>query len=280
MSISITTLPTLANTRPELTRPRVPEELLTKLSPRKDEAEQTEKRDEPKPYLDTKGQSKQGPNSPVSLAGASVVALQAREFVPETPAPKNASVGPKELSDEEKAQVQELKARDQEVRAHENAHKNVGGGYTGAVEYEYTVGPDDQRYAIGGKVSIDTSPVAGDPEATLDKMRVVQSAALAPASPSGADRAVAARAAQISRDAESALREKRAEEKEAETAESQPSVSQATETIETIETPQNPYDYSTSPLAGYTEQTQSSGQSQSSGLGQQPPLLEALDILA
>jgi hypothetical protein len=40
------------------------------------------------------------------------------------------------------------------------------------------------------------SPVQGDPVATLRKMEVVQRAASAPASPSGADRQVAAAAAQ------------------------------------------------------------------------------------
>jgi len=99
---------------------------------------------------------------------------------------------PGELSEEEQAQVEKLKSRDREVRAHEQAHAIVGGQYTGAPSYTYQTGPDNQRYAVGGEVSIDTSPVRGDPEATVDKMEIVIAAALAPAEPSPQDRKVAA----------------------------------------------------------------------------------------
>ncbi|NQY13112.1 MAG: hypothetical protein HRT81_04525 [Henriciella sp.] len=99
---------------------------------------------------------------------------------------------PGELSDAEQAQVDKLKARDREVRAHEQAHATVGGQYAGAPSYTYQTGPDNQRYAVGGEVSIDTSPVEGDPEATVDKMEIVIAAALAPAEPSPQDRKVAA----------------------------------------------------------------------------------------
>ena len=51
-------------------------------------------------------------------------------------------------------------------------------------------------YAVGGEVTIDTSPVKGDPQATVAKMEVVIRAALAPADPSGQDRSVAAQATQ------------------------------------------------------------------------------------
>lgn len=44
-------------------------------------------------------------------------------------------------------------------------------------------------------MQIDTAPVAGDPEATIEKMRTIQAPALAPANPSSADRAVAAKMA-------------------------------------------------------------------------------------
>lgn len=50
-------------------------------------------------------------------------------------------------------------------------------------------------------MQIDTAPVAGDPEATIEKMRIVQAAAMAPAKPSAADRAFAAKAAQTAMDA-------------------------------------------------------------------------------
>ena len=97
----------------------------------------------------------------------------------------------------EQAEIREFVARDREVRTHEQAHMAVGGQYAGGVSYDYSRGPDRRLYAIGGSVSIDTSPVAGDPLATVDKMQQVQRAALAPAEPSGADLAIAAQAAQL-----------------------------------------------------------------------------------
>ncbi len=101
-----------------------------------------------------------------------------------------------ELSDEEKRQVAELARRDREVRAHEAAHMAAGGGYVrGGASFSYQSGPDGKRYAVGGEVSIDTSPVKGNPAATVRKMQAVRSAALAPANPSGQDRSVAAAAA-------------------------------------------------------------------------------------
>ncbi|WP_243899102.1 putative metalloprotease CJM1_0395 family protein [Metapseudomonas otitidis] len=84
---------------------------------------------------------------------------------------------------------------DRKVRAHEQAHASVGGSYAGAPSYDFERGPDGLDYAVSGEVSIDASPVANDPEATLVKMDIVQRAALAPADPSAQDRQVAARAA-------------------------------------------------------------------------------------
>lgn len=98
------------------------------------------------------------------------------------------------LSEEALAQVEALKARDREVRAHEQAHAAVGGPYAGGPSYVYQKGPDGQRYAVAGEVSIDVAPIANDPEATIDKMQVVIAAALAPADPSPQDRQIAATA--------------------------------------------------------------------------------------
>lgn len=98
------------------------------------------------------------------------------------------------LSEEEQRLVRELKARDAEVRRHEQAHASVGGPYAGAPTYTYQQGPDGRRYAIGGQVAIDSAPVEGDPEATIRKLEIVRRAALAPAEPSAADRAIAAEA--------------------------------------------------------------------------------------
>lgn len=108
------------------------------------------------------------------------------------PAPQKANSLNQPLSKDEQAQVAKLKARDTQVRAHEQAHKNVGGEYAGAISYEYQKGPDGRSYAVGGEVPIDASEIAGDPEATIEKMRIVKAAALAPAEPSAQDRKVAA----------------------------------------------------------------------------------------
>jgi hypothetical protein len=103
--------------------------------------------------------------------------------------------------DQEAKQSEELAAlrqRDREVRSHEQAHVAAGGNLVrGAASFGYKAGPDGQLYAVSGEVSIDTSPVDGDPRATLRKMDQVRKAALAPAQPSGQDRAVASAAASI-----------------------------------------------------------------------------------
>ncbi len=98
------------------------------------------------------------------------------------------------LTDEEKAAVEKLKKIDQDVRAHEAAHKNVGGQFAGSASYTYQSGPDGKRYAVGGEVPIDVSPIEGDPEATIAKLDVVINAALAATKPSAQDRKIAASA--------------------------------------------------------------------------------------
>lgn len=108
---------------------------------------------------------------------------------------KNA-VGQERFSKEELELIAQLKARDREVRAHEQAHLAAAGAYAkGGVQYTYQRGPDGKNYAVGGEVQIDTSPIAGDPEATLRKAEQIRRAANAPAQPSSTDRAVAAEAA-------------------------------------------------------------------------------------
>lgn len=104
----------------------------------------------------------------------------------------------KTLTEEEQKQVDELKARDAEVKAHEQAHIAAGGSYVrGGASYDYQTGPDGKKYAVGGEVSIDTSPVEGDPQATIYKAQVILKAALAPAEPSGQDKSVASQARQM-----------------------------------------------------------------------------------
>jgi hypothetical protein len=103
----------------------------------------------------------------------------------------------RDISPEEKQVVNDLKRRDTEVKAHEAAHMAAGSGIVqGGASYEYQSGPDGKMYAVGGEVQIDVS-AESSPEATIQKMQQVRAAALAPAQPSGTDRAVAAQASQI-----------------------------------------------------------------------------------
>jgi hypothetical protein len=102
------------------------------------------------------------------------------------------------LDEDQKKEVDQLKQRDQEVRSHEQAHMMAGGSLVrGGASYSYRTGPDGKRYAVGGEVSIDTSPVDGDPRATIRKAQQIRKAAQAPAEPSGQDQAVAAEAASM-----------------------------------------------------------------------------------
>lgn len=114
---------------------------------------------------------------------------------------------------EEEAKLQELKQRDQEVRTHEQAHMAMGGQHAGGVSYEFQTGPDGVRYAVGGEVPIDMSEVADDPQATLEKMMLIQRAALAPAEPSAQDRQIAAQAGQIAAQAMTELAEESREQR-------------------------------------------------------------------
>lgn len=111
-------------------------------------------------------------------------------------------------------QIQELAARDREVRAHEQAHAAVAGQYGSSPTYSFVRGPDGVSYAVSGEVKIDTSPIAGDPEATLRKAQRLRQAANAPAEPSGQDASVAAQAAQMEQQARTELREQQALEAE------------------------------------------------------------------
>ncbi|WP_051434528.1 putative metalloprotease CJM1_0395 family protein [Desulfonatronum lacustre] len=107
-----------------------------------------------------------------------------------------------ELSSEDRQVLEQLRQRDAEVRAHEQAHVAAGGQYvTAGVSYTYETGPDGRQYAVGGEVSIDTSPVPGNPEQTEQKAQTIRRAALAPASPSPQDVKVATSAAQMEAEA-------------------------------------------------------------------------------
>jgi len=233
-----TILPSIGPPPPEFRRPYVPENLRPKLgggTAVQPAADPIVARSEPReagrpegPPLSPQsvsaadGARKQQPAgqstalspSPTSVASnlgrSSAVALQVRES--QTAEASTRSEEPRGLSDEDRAEIRRLKERDREVRAHENAHASTGGGYTGSPSFEYATGPDGVQYAVGGHVNIDVSEVPNDPEATIAKLEVVRSAALAPARPSGQDRAVAAAAAAKSREAEAELAEARREE--------------------------------------------------------------------
>jgi len=119
---------------------------------------------------------------------------------------------PTELSADALALIAKLKARDTEVRQHEQAHLAAAGGLArSGASYTYQRGPDGVNYAVGGEVQIDTSP-GRTPEETIARARTISAAALAPADPSGADRAVAAQALQLEQQARAELALKQAEE--------------------------------------------------------------------
>ena len=106
-----------------------------------------------------------------------------------------------ELSPEQQSRVAQLKQIDREVRAHEQAHLAVGADLVrGGASFSYETGPDKQRYAVAGEVSIDTSP-GKTPAETIPKAQHIRATALAPADPSPQDHSVAAQASRMEREA-------------------------------------------------------------------------------
>ena len=113
---------------------------------------------------------------------------------------------------EEQAEIEKLRKRDQEVRTHEQAHMAAAGGLAkGGATLSFQRGTDGKQYAVGGEVNIDTSPVSGNPEATIQKAKQIRAAALAPASPSAQDRAVAASASAMEAQAQQELQKEEQE---------------------------------------------------------------------
>jgi hypothetical protein len=144
-----------------------------------------------------------------SQAGRSNTISQAEKALTE----KSAS-SDQQVEREVQRVISELKSRDREVKAHEQAHLAAGGQHvTGGANYSYQTGPDGRRYAIGGEVGIDTSPVSGDPQATLAKAQQIRAAALAPAEPSSQDRKVAAQASQMATEARADIMNTKQEER-------------------------------------------------------------------
>jgi hypothetical protein len=110
---------------------------------------------------------------------------------------KKPPTGAAELTPAQQQQVAALKQTDSKVRAHEQAHMAAGGELVrGGPTFSYTTGPDNKRYAVGGEVSIDTTP-GRSPAETIPKAQRIRAAALAPAEPSSQDQSVAAQASQM-----------------------------------------------------------------------------------
>lgn len=130
-------------------------------------------------------------------------------------APSDAPKFGKDLTPEQEAEVVKLKARDAEVKAHEQAHLSAASGInTSAPTYTYQTGPDGQKYAIGGEVSVSFS-MGKDPAENIAKAETMEAAALAPAEPSGQDLSVAKEAEKIIAESKQQLAEQE-KEKESE----------------------------------------------------------------
>ena len=141
-------------------------------------------------------------------SGSAPVAAGSRASQRQQAEPVDPTEAVRDPNSSEYRELQAMKQRDREVRQHEQAHVSAGGAHvSGGATFSYETGPDGRRYAVGGEVQIDTSAVAGDPEATIRKMQAVRSAANAPAEPSAQDRSVAAGAARAEAQARAELRE-------------------------------------------------------------------------
>src|SRR5579871_6985549 len=109
------------------------------------------------------------------MAGTISIAPSAGSLTPTTSQPHGIS---KQENAAKLATLARLAATDRHVRAHEQAHLAAAGPYAiGGPSYSYAMGPDGHRYAVGGEVSLDTSPDPSDPEATIEKAKVIQAAA-------------------------------------------------------------------------------------------------------
>ena len=141
---------------------------------------------------------------PVQASGAP---SETKHSAPSSEPNRNVTTG-SQLSEADKQQIEQLRVRDRQVRAHEQAHLSAAGGLAkGGASFSTQTGPDGKLYAVGGEVSVDTSSVSNDPEATIAKAQQVRRAALAPADPSAQDIAVAAQATIQEQDARAELRE-------------------------------------------------------------------------
>ncbi len=150
-------------------------------------------------------------NNSLSLPQDSVfISEEAQKAYKSSKTQSPATDNKKELSEDEKKEVEKMKKRDSEVKTHEMAHKMAAGSYGGGIVYEYETGPDGKKYASGGHVDIDMSKEK-TPDATIRKAQVIKRAANAPSEPSSEDKQVAADAQKME---EEARQEKLEEQKE------------------------------------------------------------------
>lgn len=166
-----------------------------------------------------------------ALAGETPIANEKQDTQTEEPAvnssPANneTSSANGELSEDELSEVEQLQQRDTQVRAHEQAHLSAAGNLTvRGANFTFETGPDGKRYAVGGEVSIDTSVVADNPQATLRKAQQIRRAATAPVDPSSQDRFVAAEASRMEAQARVELSEQTREKQQAYIDENAPEV--------------------------------------------------------
>ncbi len=149
-----------------------------------------------------------------------------------------------ELSAKEKQVVAQLKSVDAEVRAHEQAHIAAAGSgvSASAASFEYEKGPDGNKYAVAGEVNI-SYQMGSNHKENIQIARNVKTAALAPASPSAQDKAVARHADQMIFEEMAAIVEEdleaKQEEKNAEIAE-QENVEEPEENVENFKTDKLP----------------------------------------
>ena len=117
------------------------------------------------------------------------------------------------LSQTEVLQLKKLQAIDKRVRAHEQAHLSAAGSIAkGGASFTTATGADGKQYAVAGEVSIDTSKIPDDPQATIIKARQIRRAAQAPAAPSAQDRLVATAAYAMEQQALVELRQLKSEQ--------------------------------------------------------------------
>ena len=142
------------------------------------------------------GQQNQAEEKKQPLEQENITSDTAQESAEITPSIESANELTSAQALAQKKLIHDLKQRDIEVRTHEASHASIGGAFARSPSYSYELGPDGKKYATAGEVSIDVSPMQGDPKATINKMQQVVAAALAPENPSTQDLRVASKATQ------------------------------------------------------------------------------------